>query len=287
MQPNQFDTPPSRRSLALVAPFVVALAAAVAPSTAQAGGEVGFVVLKEHGVGSSAQAQPFLDKFVALAAKKAGWAGAKGKYLTDRKAAEELVDREKPQFGILSLPAYLAMKSPRKLETLGQVAVSRAGQQEYHLVSKSASDLAGCKGAVLATDHADDPKFVERVVAAGAFKLADFKLEPTKRPLEGLKKVAKDQAKCALIDDAQLAEMASLEGGKELKSVWKSAKLPPMVIVAFPSATAAEKSALKSQLAGLCEGDGKAACGEIGIASLKPVGDEAYAQVLAAYGKDK
>jgi ABC-type phosphate/phosphonate transport system substrate-binding protein len=267
--------------------MVFSLVTAIAPSESQAGGEVGFVVLKEHGVGSSAQAQPFLDRFVALAAKKAGWAGAKGKYLTDRKAAEELVDREKPQFGILSLPAYLTMKAPRKLETLGQVTVSRAGQQEYHLVSKSASDLAGCKGAILATDHADDPRFVERVVAAGAFKLADFKLELTKRPLEGLKKVVKDQAKCALIDDAQLAEMASLEGGKELKSVWKSAKLPPMVIVAFPSATAAEKSALKSQLAGLCEGDGKAACGEIGIASLKPVGDEAYAQVLAAYGKDK
>jgi hypothetical protein len=259
---------------------------ALAP-TSQAGNEVSLLVLKERGVGTSAQIQPYVDKFVAIAQKKLGWSAAKGTFHSERKAAEAFIDSDKPQYGILSLSAYLAMKDPRKLDTIGQVSASRAGGQQYFIVSKSASDIAGCKGQKLATDLGDDDKFVDRVVAAGAFKLADFTLQATKRPLQGLKMVIHDEAKCALIDDAQMAELASIEGGKDVKSVWKSAMLPPMAVVAFPSATTGDKAAFKSALASLCEGDGKSTCSEVGIQSLKPAADETYAQVLAAYRKDK
>ncbi len=256
-------------------------------TTSQAGSEVKIVVLKERGVGSAAQAQPFVDKFVGIAQKKNGWSAAKGSYFTERKPAEAFIDGDKPQFGFLSLAAYLAMKDPRKLETIGQVTVSRAGGQEYHLVSKTAKDVSGCKGQKLATDHAEDSKFIDRVVAKGAFKVADFTVEHTKRPLQGIQKVAKGDAVCALIDDAQFAELANVDGGKELKSVWKSDKLPPMAVVAFAGAEKSQKDTFKANLASLCEGDGKSVCGEIGISSIKGATDDAYAQVLAAYKKDK
>ncbi|NUP07264.1 MAG: hypothetical protein HOW73_14515 [Polyangiaceae bacterium] len=253
-----------------------------------AGGDVKLIVLKEKGVGSATQAQPFVDKFMAIAAKKNGWSTGKGTYFTERKAAETAMDADKPQFAILSLPAFLSMKEARKLEVIGQVQVSRAGGQEYHLVSKSAKDVAGCKNEKVATDHADDAKFLDRVVAGGAWKVADFKIEHTKRPLQGIQKVIKDEAKCALIDDAQFAELKSVEGGKDLKSVWKSAKLPPMAVVAFPAADKATKDGFKNGLSTLCDGsDAKTVCGEIGIQSLKPATDDAYAQILAAYKKDK
>ena len=71
-------------------------------STSQAAGEVKIVVLKERGVGSAAQAQPFVDKFVTIAQKKNGWAVAKGSYFTERKAAETFIDLDKPQFGFMS-----------------------------------------------------------------------------------------------------------------------------------------------------------------------------------------
>jgi len=58
---------------------------------------------------------------------------------------------------ILSLPAFLAFKESKKLETIGQFSASRAGGLEYQIVSKTASSLADCKGNDLATDHADDP----------------------------------------------------------------------------------------------------------------------------------
>jgi len=270
----------------LIASGLAALALTMI-GTSHAGTDVKIVVLKEHGVGSASQAQPFVDKFVAIAQRKNGWTSGKGTYFTERKPAEAAMDASKPQFAILSLAAYLAMKEPRKLETIGQVTVSRAGGQEYHLVSKSAKDLAGCKGQKLATDHADDQKFLNRVVSGGDWKISDFTLDATTRPLQGMKKVVKDEAKCSLIDDAQFAEMASMDGGKDLKSVWKSKKLPPMAVVALPSADKATKDSFKNNLSGLCEGDGKTACGEIGIQTLKPATDDAYAQVLAAYKKDK
>lgn len=268
-------------------PLTLAAVAMTLGSTSLAGTDVKIVVLKEHGVGSASQAQPFVDKFVNIAKTKNGWSSGKGTYFTERKPAEAAIEADKPQFAILSLAAYLAMKEPRKLETIGQVNVSRAGGQEYHLVSKSAKDLAGCKGQKLATDHADDIRFLDRVVSGGDWKIADFTLDATTRPLQGMKKVVKDEARCALIDDAQFAEMASMDGGKDLKSVWKSKKLPPMAVVAFPSADKATKDGFKNNLAGLCEGDGKTVCGEIGIQTLKPATDETYAQVLAAYKKDK
>ncbi len=256
-------------------------------SRSEAGTDVNILVLKEQGVGSAAQAQPFVDKFVQIAQKKLGWSAAKGTYVTERAAAETTIDAQKPKFGIMSLGGFLALKDKHKLETIGQVMVSRAGGQEYHLISKTASDLAGCKGQKLVTNHGQDAKFVDRVVSGGAFKLADFTVEHTKRPLQGMKMVAKGEAKCALIDDAQFAELANLEGGKDVKSVWKSTKLPPMAVVAFPSADKATKEGFKNSLAGLCEGDGKSVCGEIGIQSLKPATDDAYSQILAAYKKDK
>lgn len=270
------------RFVAIAAAAAFVSFAAMTPSS-RAGEEVKVLVLKERGVGSATQIQPYIDKFVAIAQKKVGWSAAKGTFHNDRKAAETFIDKDKPQYGILSLSAYLAMKDARKLETIGQVSASRAGGQQYHLVSKTASDLAGCKGHKLATDLSDDAKFVDKVISGGAFKLGDFTLEPTKRPLEGIKKVLRDEATCALIDDAQMAELSGMEGGKDLKDAWKSASLPPMAVVAFPNAAAADKAAFKSNLASLCEGDGKAVCAEVGIQSLKPADDTAYAQVLAAY----
>jgi len=248
-------------------------------------GAVGILVLREHGVGSAAQAQPYVDKFVDLAAKQNGWSRAKGQYHTGRASAEAFIQSDKPRYGILSLSAFLGLKSKHNLEIIGQVTVARAGGQQYHLISKSAADLAGCKGKRVASDHADDPKFIEQVVAAGAFKLGDFTLVTTTRPMQTIKKVTGGEAECALVDDAQLAELEHLKGADGVRSVWKSAKLPPMVVVAFPSAPAAERKAVQQAFGKMCEGEGKTTCSEIGIQAIKAASAADYATVVAAYSK--
>jgi len=248
-------------------------------------GMVGILVLKEHGVGSPTLVQPYLDRFVAIAAEENDWRNAKGQYYNNRRAAEVFIQTHRPHYGIFSLPAFLALRKKYDLAVVGQVAVSLAGGRQYYLISKGAADLNGCKGKTVASDHTDDARFIERVVAQGKFTLADFKLVQTQRPLQTIKKVMNDEAVCALIDDAQLAELPHLGGGNGLRTVWKSAELPPMAVAAFPAAPTAERKGFQAHLGNLCDNDGQSVCAEVGIVSLKAAGAADYAAVVTAYGK--
>lgn len=268
---------------------VVAVLAALlqlAPTRAHAEGDrVRILVLKEHGVGSSALAQPYVDRFVALAAEQNGWTDARGQYCTNRSAAEAFIAAERPHFGILSLAAFLPLQGKYHLEVIGQVAVSLVGGRQYYVISKMAADLATCKGKTLASDHTDDTQFIERVVAAGHFKLTDFTVIRVQRPLQTIRKVITGDAVCALIDDAQLAELAHVESADGLHPVWKSTELPPMAVVAFPAAGAEERHRFQETLTKVCENGGESICAEVGIVSLKTASASEYASVLAAYSK--
>jgi len=273
----------SHLRVGLLAAGLVALVGLV-PSNAKADDTVGILVLKEHGVGSAAQAQPYVDKFIAIAAKQNGWASAKGQYHTTRGGVDTWVQANKPHFGILSLGAFLGLKNKYSLDVIGQVAVARAGGQQYHLVSKTAGDLAACKGKRLATDHGDDAKFIDNVVSGGKFKLADFTLVATQRPLQTIKKVVAGEADCALIDDAQLQEMGHIDDAKGVASVWKSDKLVSMVVAAFPAAPAAERKAFQDSFSKICQDDAKT-CNEVGIQSFKSASNTDFAALVTAYGK--
>jgi hypothetical protein len=214
-----------------------------------------------------------------------GWPAASGKYFTTRAPALAFISEAHPHFGIVSLAAYLGMRKAHRLALLGKAEIRGGGGQQYYLVSKTAKDLAGCKGQSLATNHADDPRFVENVIAAGAFKLGEFELDKTRRPLQTVKKVIRDEAACALIDDAQMAELAQMAGGDALKPVWFSARLPPMVVVAFPQAPKAQAKAFAANLTRVCDGEGRASCDAAGIDALEPVKASALADLTAKYGK--
>ncbi len=249
----------------------------------RAGETVKVLVLRENSVGSGAQAQPYLDKLLGVAAKINGWPAAEGKYLTRRQSAEAYIEEQRPDFGIFSLGALLAMKKPHRLTIIGQVSVVAGGGQQYFLVSKSAKSLQQCKAKRLASNHLQDSKFIEAVVAAGAFRLADFQLVSTSRPVQTLKAVIRDKAECALIDDAQLDAAGKLEQGNELQVAWKSRELPGMAVVAFPSADKQRVQAFKKSLSGLCRQEGKEACKSVGIARLTAAPASLYRSLEASY----
>jgi hypothetical protein len=270
-----------RAALLLAASLGVALAASADTGSAP----IEILVLKEHGVGSPSLAQPYVDRFVALAAEDNGWSSAKGQYLSSRTAAETFIKTQSPHYGILSLAAFLALRERYQMEVLGRVASRLAGGEQYFIVSKAARDVQGCKGKKLASDHFADTRFVEKVVARGDFKLADFTLVKNRRPLQSLRQVLSGDAECALVDDAQLAELKHLEGGNDVKAVWKSKMLPPMAVVAFASAPVAERKSFKANLSSVCVGPENTACAEVGIHALAPARAGDYAEVVALYGR--
>ena len=280
--------PASPRSalVSLVSASLAALsfaAAGIVADTASAGNPVNVIVLKEHGVGTSAAAQPYLDKFIAIAAQMNGWDPAsKGRYETTRTGAETFIKSEQPHFGIFSLAAFLAYKGSHNLDPVGSATLSTGGGQQYFLMSKTASSVSECKGKTLATDHFSDPKFIEKVVAAGAFKAGDFTVVTTTRFGQAGTKLVNGDAECALIDDAQLAELGKLPGGGAVKQAWNSDRLPPMVVAAFGAAPDAEKTAFQASLPKICPSS-QQVCTDVGLQTLTTASAADYAKVVAAY----
>jgi ABC-type amino acid transport substrate-binding protein len=271
-------------------PLAIALAVLwllAAPAPLRAGtGEISILVLKEHGVGSSRLAEPYVDRFTALIAQKNGWGNVHGQYFSTRNEAQQFIAAHHPQFGMLSLGAFLALRGEYGLKVVGRVASTLAGGGQYFIVSKSVRDLAGCKGKTLASDHAGDPRFIDRVVARGAFRLANFKLVQNQRPLQSIYQVLNGEADCALIDDAQLVELKHLDTANEVGVVWKSAQLPPMPVVAFPNVPEASRKGFQASLHGLCQEEpARTVCQEVGIQALDAAGSSDYAKVVSLYGQ--
>lgn len=269
-------------TLALAALSGCALLALGAAPAAASGHS--FVVLREFGVGTASRAQPYLDELLRAVAEQNHWPKASGRYFAERAPALAFVREEKPEFGILSLSAYLALKDSLSPSVIGEVSSPQAGGRQYFVVSKSAQALEGCVGHRLATTFAADAKFIDRVVANGAFSLASFNLVAAQRPLEPIKQVLRDEADCALIDDAQLASLAHVEHGAELRTAWRSAELPGMAVVAFPRSDAGAVKSLKQSLPSLCV-KAKQACASVGIDVIRPSSDERYRSLLAHYSK--
>lgn len=273
-----------RNAACAALPIALVSALALTPIAADAGDKVNVLILKEHGVGSAASAQQYVDNLISHVATQNKWSEAAGQYLTSRATAKQWIGANNPHYGILSLAAFLDLRGPNKLEVLGSAEVSGGGGRQYFVVSGTQTTLAGCKGKTLGTDHGDDTKFIDKVVGRADFSLADFTVEDTRRPMKTINAVARGEVECALIDDAQQASLAKAEGGAAVKVVWSSKELPPMVVVAFPGAPAAEKGTFKTSLSGVCKGDGAAACKEVGLSSLASASESAYAAVIADYG---
>jgi hypothetical protein len=278
---------PASTRTALVSAALATLSfagAAIVADTASAGSPVNVIVLREHGVGTSAAAQPYLDKFIGIAAQQNGWDPAsKGRYETTRASAAAFIQSDAPHFGIFSLAAFLDARGKYNVEPVGSATMSTGGGQQYFVVSKNQGALGDCKGKMLATDHFGDPRFIEKVVAAGAFKGGDFTLVTTTRFGQAGTKLMNGDAECALVDDAQLAELLKLPGGSAVKQVWASAKLPPpMVVVAFPAAPAAEKAAFQASLPNICPSN-QQVCTAVGLQTLSTASAATYAAVVALY----
>ncbi|MEE9385298.1 MAG: PhnD/SsuA/transferrin family substrate-binding protein [Nannocystaceae bacterium] len=246
-------------------------------------GTVAILVLKEKGVGTTAQAQPHVDRLMGVIGGLANWE-VEGRYLRSRSRAVQYIKEQQPQFALLSLSAFLAMRVEYGLEVLGKVEAFAAGGRRYFFVSRDHDDVGGCRGATVASDHLDDPRFVERVVMRGAFRLAEFEWVRTRRPVQTLKKVMRGEATCALIDDAQYASLATIDGADQLKAVWRSKPLPPMAVVAFRNTTATSRRVMKRYLAAICQGDGAAICEQAGLRSLVAADRSVFAGAVLAYG---
>jgi hypothetical protein len=255
-------------------------------ASAHAGDVVKVLVLKEHGVGTSSAAQPYLDKFIANAAQANGWdPSSSGRYVTSRADAQAYIGSDSPRYAIVSLPAFGPLRKAYNLEVVGEAKTDGGGEQ-YFIISTTLGSLDECKGKKLATDHVetgDDQKFIEKVVAAGAFTMGNFDVQKVKRYGQAASKLLNGEVECALVHEAQLADARKMPNGGTIKTAWQSAKLPGMPIVAFPSAPAGERATFKSSLTNICSGGGASVCQAVGLLSAQASSNATFQSVINAF----
>ena len=105
--------------VALVGCALLSLAAAPPLGSAHS-----FVVLREYGAGTASRAQPYLDELLRAVAEQNHWPKATGRYFAERASALAFVREQKPDFGILSLSAYLALKDTLSPSVIGEVTAA-------------------------------------------------------------------------------------------------------------------------------------------------------------------
>jgi ABC-type phosphate/phosphonate transport system substrate-binding protein len=151
--------------------------------------------------------------------------------------------------------------------------------------AKSLDDLQGKR---LASNHLQDPRFVERVIFDGKIDPQKyFTLQPTSSPIKPFKQVDRGEADAALVDDSQLEHMKTLPFGGSLRVVYSSPPLPPFPLVAFTKTTSpAERESVRKLLLRMCGSpDGKEVCKSLTIGHFQPIDPAAFKSATTRYCK--
>ena len=226
---------------ALARSLATALLLAAAASAAE--GPVRLFVLREHGVTAVTLAQPYLDRFVALAAAQNGWPTAQG-YLPHQPARRGGVHPQgaAPLRDPLAavVPGAAAAAPPRGDRPRRGVALGRAALPPDQPQRRRTSPAA--RASPLATDHADDPRFVDRVVAAGQFTPRRLRAPRDASPAPDHPRG--DRRPGGLRPDRRRparGARSTSPAPSDVRPVWSSEELPQMVVAAFPDTPVAEE----------------------------------------------
>ncbi|MFT5430214.1 MAG: hypothetical protein ACI9OJ_000887, partial [Myxococcota bacterium] len=155
------------------------------------------------GPGSTEQAQPIVDEFLAKLAPAAGWTTATGNYTNDMDACKKAMAEGGAQVVMLPLDVYLAERSAWKLSPVATLA-NKETASKYHIVAKAGVTAEKLKGATVSTGLSASDSFLSRIAFNGAFDCAgDFKLKRERSALSAIKNVARGKVEAAIVNDVE------------------------------------------------------------------------------------
>ncbi len=218
------------------------------------------------GPGSTADAQPIVDRFLAKVSTLAGWSGAAGAYHNHLGKCATQFAADKPSVVIVPLHLYLAKRAAWNLSPVSTLQNKETSGQ-YHLVAKKGATLDSLKGQKLVTGLKADPAFFSKVAFAGKVDFAShFEFSPQRSALRAIKNVAKGKAAAVLLDDVQQRSLEGLPMAKELATLISGEKLPGAIV----ATVGAMDGKLHGALAGVCKSDA-ALCKEMRITGFSTV----------------
>jgi len=264
-------------------PLLVLLALSPAAARAEA-----LVICHVGGPGSTSQARPVAEKFMRHVEQAGGLAKGSmtGEYHTTLAGCLGYIKSARPLFGVFDLPTYLSQAKELKLKPLACMG-SPTGQR-YHLLVREggAKDLAALKGKTLYVTI-DDAAFLSRVVFDGKLDVAQLKLKTSKRPLKGLRKVARGKADAALVDAMAYEHLDELKLPAKLESIYRSPGLPGLTLAVLGTAKPAPAVVKKvsAALPKLCSGEGEKMCKTVQVRAFTRVKPATYAKLLKKYAR--
>jgi ABC-type phosphate/phosphonate transport system substrate-binding protein len=280
-----------RRRFGLVTGLTLALAGSAAALGSAHAGPKDFIIFTPGLGGDPDVAKPYIDKFAVFLEGAMGWpkGSTHGTFLTSRKEALAAIDSKKPGFGVMEASLYMELRKTNKAQVLAQVESPDLNSPKLHVVVKDPlfKSLADLNGKRFWTTMADSVKYLGNVVLDGkGSPEARFQLKQIGVYSKGVRAVLRGEADATLVNDEQLAAAKKMEGGGDLRSIYDSPALPPLVVVSLDGALpAADAQKLSKTLQGMCGGAGGEVCTEMHINKFVPTNASALTAAQQRYEK--
>jgi hypothetical protein len=257
-------------------------------STAPVGAET-LAICHIGGPGSTRQAQPVLDKFLRHVEQAAGLkkGSMTGEYHTTEKDCLEYIKKTKPLFAVLDLATYL--QEQRDLRLVPLAAMGGVDKVKYRLLVREGSykSLDQLKGKTLISNHLDNPRFVSRIIFGGKLDVKKhFTLKDTRRPLKGIRRVARERADATLVNSMAYDHLDQLRLDVKLEPLFTSRALPGLTLAVVGGRKAKRRPMVTSMvkaLPRLCSGPGKSLCQTFQVSSFEPVKGNIYRKLARQY----
>ncbi|MBN2714266.1 MAG: PhnD/SsuA/transferrin family substrate-binding protein [Deltaproteobacteria bacterium] len=238
--------------------------------------------------GTSAQAQPYVDRMLRHLEQGLGLApqSMQGVFISDGSEGAQRLESEKPGIALVGPSVYAKYAKKMKMKVIAKVDANGRGEQTYHVVvaKNGPAAIALLKGIVTGAVVHDD-KYVVNVLFDRKVKASELTFVSNSRPLRALRDVAAGKADAVIVDDETLKYMKDLPFAADLREIYTTRPVPAPAVVVLNQGMKYVPQ-LKKLLVGLClNSEGEALCQSLTISAITPATDEDYQPLLRDYNR--
>jgi hypothetical protein len=269
--------------------FAVAVSILLVPALVS-GGPRDFMLCLTGFPGTTEQAGPTVRGFLDKLGVKLGWGTGtiQGDYYPDTEIGLQKIKERNPGFAGMSLDLYLAHGSELGAEVIARAVMHGRDKQRYHIVvakQGGAATVDALSGKVL-VPFRESARFLGNLVLDGKRTLAEsLDLQYESNAMSALRKVARGQAAAAVVDEEIIERFSEVPVKDQLTVLVAGPWLPSPPIVGLTGSTAADRTAMRDALVGLCAGDGAETCRSIRVDSFSAATNDDYAEVKRLFDR--
>lgn len=204
----------------------------------------------------------------------------------------KLMAEKNPRFAITSLGLYLEMRTQYNLVPVVQPRIKGRTSERYRVMAQKDKykSLDELKGKTLGGTVLEEPSFIGKIVFAGKYDLATFfVLKPSNQAIRALRSLDKGELDAIILNEQQFGGLSSLHLETPLETVFTSAEIPLMGLVANSASTTSEERArFGKALEGMCTDiEGKKLCELFGVDAFVAVDAAVFEPMVKLWAEEK